>query len=138
MLTFSATQKIYLARAVVDMRKSFDSLASLVRNQLGKDPFTGDAFLFVGKGRDRVKILVWDVLGFRVCAKRLEKGTFALPKPALAKDATSSLPLSVAEVHQVLEGIDVHAATYKRHYHRPDVMSVNDGKNQSSAQSIPS
>lgn len=120
MLTFATTQRIYLARAVVDMRKSFDSLTSLVRNQLGKDPFTGDAFVFVGKGRDRVKVLVWDVSGFWVCAKRLEKGAFALPKPAMAKDATSSLPLSVAEVHLLLEGIDVHAATYKRHYHRPD------------------
>jgi transposase len=119
MLTFSPTQKIYLARAVVDMRKSFDSLTSLVRNQLGKDPFTGDAFVFVGKGRDRVKMLVWDVSGFWVCAKRLEKGAFALPKPAMAKDATSSLPLSVAEVHLLLEGIDVHAATYKGHYYRP-------------------
>ena len=48
MLTFATTQRIYLARAVVDMRKSFDSLTSLVRNQLGKDPFTGDAFAFVG------------------------------------------------------------------------------------------
>jgi transposase len=119
MLTFATTQRIYLARAVVDMRKSFDSLTSLVRNQLGKDPFTGDAFVFVGKGRDRVKILVWDVSGFWVCAKRLEKGAFALPKPAMAKEATSSLPLSVAEVHLLLEGIDVHAATYKGHYHRP-------------------
>lgn len=125
MLTFATTQRIYLARAVVDMRKSFDSLTSLVRNQLGKDPFTGDAFVFVGKGRDRVKIQVWDVSGFWVCAKRLEKGAFALPKPAMTKEATSSLALSVAEVHLLLEGIDVHAATYKRHYHRPDAASVN-------------
>ena len=138
MLTFATTQRIYLARAVVDMRKSFDSLTSLVRNQLGKDPFTGDAFVFVGKGRDRVKVLVWDVSGFWVCAKRLEKGAFALPRPAMAKDATASLPLSVAEVHLLLEGIDVHAATYKGHYHRPDGASANDGKNKSSAQSIPS
>lgn len=138
MLTFATTQRIYLARAVVDMRKSFDSLTSLVRNQLGKDPFTGDAFVFVGKGRDRVKVLVWDVSGFWVCAKRLEKGAFALPKPAMAKDATASLPLSVAEVHLLLEGIDVHAATYKRHYHRPHAVSGGDGKIQSSAQSIPS
>lgn len=138
MLTFATTQRIYLARAVVDMRKSFDSLTSLVRNQLGKDPFTGDAFVFVGKGRDRVKILVWDVSGFWVCAKRLEKGAFALPKPAMTKESTSSLALSVAEVHLLLEGIDVHAATYKRHYHRPDGASIIDGKIQSSAQSIPS
>ena len=101
------------------MRKSFDSLASLVTNQLGKDPFAGDVFIFVGKYRNRVKILVWDVSGFWVCAKRLEKGTFATPRPLLDKDARSALPMTPAEVHLLLEGIDVHAASYKQHYHRP-------------------
>lgn len=119
MLTFTSTQRIFLARAAVDMRKSFDSLASLVTNQLGKDPFAGDVFIFVGKYRNRVKILVWDVSGFWVCAKRLEKGTFATPRPLLDKDARSALPMTPAEVHLLLEGIDVHAASYKQHYHRP-------------------
>jgi transposase len=120
MLTFAPTQRIFLARAVVDMRKSFDSLAALVKNQLGKDPFAGDVYIFVGKSHNRVKILVWDVSGFWVCAKRLEKGTFALPRPLLDKEARGVAPLSPAEVHLLLEGIDVHRATYKRHYHRPD------------------
>lgn len=120
MLTFAPGQRIFLARAAVDMRKSFDSLTSLVTNQLGKDPFAGDVFVFVGKHRNRVKILVWEVSGFWVCAKRLEKGTFAVPRPLGAKDVRGSLPLSPAEVHLLLEGIDVHRATYKRHYHRPD------------------
>lgn len=125
MLTFAPAQRIFLARAVVDMRKSFDSLTSLVKNQLGKDPFAGDVFVFVGKHRNRVKVLVWEVSGFWVCAKRLEKGAFAVPRPLLEKDATSVLPLSPAEVHLLLEGIDVHAATYKRHYHRPDAAPIN-------------
>ncbi len=120
MLTFAPTQRIFLARAAVDMRKSFDSLAALVKNQLGKDPFAGDVYLFVGKYRNRVKILVWEVSGFWVCAKRLEKGTFAVPRPLLEAEAKSALPLTPAEVHLLLEGIDVHSATYKRHYHRPD------------------
>jgi transposase len=127
MLTFATTQRIFLARAAVDMRKSFDSLASLVTNQLGKDPFAGDVFVFVGKHRNRVKILVWDVSGFWVCAKRLEKGTFAVPRPLLGQESGAALPLSPADVHLLLEGIDVHAATYKRHYHRPDVVAT-DGR----------
>lgn len=125
MLTFGSTQRIFLARATVDMRKSFDSLSSLVTNQLGKDPFAGDAFVFVGKSRNRVKILVWDVSGFWVCAKRLEKGAFAIPRPLLEKESTAVLPLSLAEIHLLLEGIEVHHATYKRHYHRPDTTAVN-------------
>lgn len=125
MLSFAVGQRIFLARAVVDMRKSFDALASLVTNQLGRDPFAGDAYVFVGKYRNRVKILVWEVSGFWVCAKRLEKGTFALPRPLLEKESTMALPLTPAEIHLLLEGIDLHAATYKRHYHRPDVVNVS-------------
>lgn len=132
MLTFTPTQRIFLARAAVDMRKSFDSLAALVKNQLGKDPFAGDVFLFVGKYRNRVKILVWEVSGFWVCAKRLEKGTFAVPRPLLGSDATSALPLTPAEVHLLLEGIDVHAASYKQHYRRPDP-DMNDAEKSASA-----
>lgn len=127
MLSFAVGQRIFLARAAVDMRKSFDALASLVTNQLGKDPFAGDVFVFVGKYRNRVKILVWEVSGFWVCAKRLEKGTFALPRPLLEKESKTALPLTPAEIHLLLEGIDLHAATYKRHYHRPDVVNAPTG-----------
>lgn len=125
MLTFTEGRRIFLARAATDMRKSFDTLAGLVTNQLGKDPFAGDVFIYVGKYRNRVKVLVWDVSGFWVCAKRLEKGTFAVPAPLLKTDAKATLPMSPAEVHMLLEGIDVHRATYKRHYHRPDASPLN-------------
>ena len=36
---------------MADMRKPFDSLTSLIRNQLGQDLFTGDAFVLIGKSR---------------------------------------------------------------------------------------
>lgn len=126
MLNVLEGRRIWLARAVVDMRKSFDSLATLVTNQLGRDPYAGDVFLFVGKTCSRVKLLVWDVSGFWVCAKRLEKGTFALPHPLLKSDARGLVTLSPAEMHMLLEGISVHRATYHRHYHRPQTtMSEN-------------
>ena len=101
MLTFSPTQRIFLARAVVDMRKSFDSLTSLVRNQLGKDPFAGDAFVFVGKGRDRVKILVWDGTGLVLTYKRLETGQFSWPQ---IRDGV--MRLSRAQFEALFEGLD--------------------------------
>jgi len=82
-------RRIFLARAVVDMRRSFDTLAGMVRDQLGSDPLSGDAFVFVGRDRRRLKVLLWDRDGFWVCAKRLARGYFALPDPALER--TSSL-----------------------------------------------
>ena len=78
-----ATERIFLVRAVVDMRKSYDTLSAVVLNQLDADPMNGDAFIFVGRDRRRLKLLVWDTDGFWICMKRLERGRFPLPQPAL-------------------------------------------------------
>ena len=38
--------KIYVAVETVDMRKGFEGLYGLVRDQLGADPLSGHLFLF--------------------------------------------------------------------------------------------
>jgi transposase len=63
----------------VDMRRGFDTLAVLVRQGLGRDVMSGDAYLFVGKTRRRAKVLHWDGTGLCLFAKRLSKGRFAAP-----------------------------------------------------------
>lgn len=103
------------------MRKGAGTLTALVEHGLGMDPYQGDIFIFVGKHRNRVKVLVWDHSGFWLCAKRLERGTFAIPSGAVGPDMPGTVPLSSAEVHLLLEGIQVHHATYHAHYQRPSV-----------------
>ena len=120
MLSFETGRRIFIARAATDMRKSFNTLAAVVEQQLGHDPFAGDVFVFIGKRRNRLKVLVWDASGFWLCARRLEEGTFAVPVPLLEAGATSVVQVSPAEMAMVLEGINVHRATYHRHYHRPE------------------
>jgi len=44
----------------VDMRKGFEGLHGLVRDQLGQDPLSGHLFLFTNRTRTRLKALVWD------------------------------------------------------------------------------
>lgn len=119
MLTFETGRRIFVARAATDMRKSFNTLAAMVEHQLGHDPFTGDVFVFVGKARNRLKVLVWDASGFWLCARRLESGTFAVPAPLMEAGAKTTVQVSPAEMGMLLEGIQVHRATYHRHYHRP-------------------
>lgn len=46
-----------------DMRKSFDTLAALVRDSMKRDLMTGDLFLFVSRDRRRAKILYFDGTG---------------------------------------------------------------------------
>ena len=79
-----AARRIFLARGVTDMRKHFDTLASMVRSQVGEDPLSGDAFVFVGRRRNRLKVLLWDGSGFWLLARRLERGSFAIPAAAQA------------------------------------------------------
>ena len=55
--------RIYIAVEAVDMRKGFEGLYGLVRDQLGQDPLSGHLFLFTNRGRSRLKALVWDGSG---------------------------------------------------------------------------
>lgn len=109
-------RRIFLSRAVVDMRKSFDSLIDLVQHHLSHDPHGGDAFVFVGRDRRRLKVLVWDRDGFWVLAKRLERGAFALPLPALANGSREALELDHAAWALLLDGITMLSAKRSRHY----------------------
>ena len=88
------------------MRKGFDSLAALVKDFLGQDPLSGHLFLFVGRARDRLKILYWDTDGFALWYKRLEEGTFRLPT---ARENQHGIELKASELAMMLEGIDLRS-----------------------------
>jgi transposase len=99
--------RLFLARAMVDMRKSYDGLVSLVVGQLDGDPLHGDAYVFVGRDRRRLKILVWDGDGFWIYMKRLTKGRFILPHPALDRLASSVVRLDAASWGALLSGVEM-------------------------------
>ena len=98
--------KIYLGVAAVDMRKGFDGLYGLVRDQLGQDPLSGHLFLFANRTRTRLKALVWDGSGLWVCAKRLEKGRFRWPA-ASASGGGPSVVMRSEELTLLLNGLDL-------------------------------
>jgi transposase len=85
------------------MRKGFDTLAALVREFLGQDPLSGHLFLFVSRSRDRLKLMYWDTDGFALWYKRLEEGTFRLPR---VSGEQASVELKASELAMLLEGID--------------------------------
>ena len=80
MLSLSPATRVFVALAPVDMRKSFNGLYTYAQEVLQQSPTSGHLFVFTNKLRNRLKILFWDGSGLWVCAKRLEKGTFAWPK----------------------------------------------------------
>ena len=66
MLSLPATVRIWLCAQPTDLRKSFDSLASIVRDALGGDPLSGNIFVFRNKAADRIKLLVWEEDGYAI------------------------------------------------------------------------
>ena len=107
MLSLPATASIHLCVTPVDLRKSFDGLSGLVASVFQGNLLDGHLFLFLNKRRDRLKALWWDHDGLVIWYKRLERGTFEMPRcdegaPHLALDATDlalllgGVPLSTA------------------------------------------
>ncbi len=107
--------RIYLCTLPTDMRKGFDTLAALVREHLGYDPLSGHLFLFIGRDRDRIKILQWEADGYAIFYKRLEAGTFRLPS---SQAVGASLELKASELAMLLEGIDLTSIKRRKRFTR--------------------
>jgi transposase len=103
--------KIYFATGLVDMRNGIDGLRALVEQVLRKDPNEGHLFVFVGKSRDKVKILFWDKNGYVLYFKRLERGRFQLP---VADDRRTRVEMEATELAMLLDGIDLNAKRLQR------------------------
>jgi transposase len=91
---------VYCYCVPIDMRKSFDSICSIVKNELNKNIFEDSLFLFVNKFRDKAKVLYWDGTGLVIFYKRLEKGQFCNFKRRTSKE----VKLSFNELQLFLEG----------------------------------
>jgi transposase len=116
MLSLPSTVRIYLAAQPTDLRKSFDSLAALVRDGLKGDPLSGDIFVFRNKAADRIKLLIWEEDGYAIWYKRLEAGTFRFPS---APEALPRVEIRAADLVMLLEGIDLASVKRGKRYHRP-------------------
>jgi transposase len=112
MMMLPPSVRIYLATEPVDLRRGHDGLAALVQQQWGAALYAGHLFVFVGRRRDRCKILFWSRGGFVLYFKRLERGRFQVPL-VHADDAT--VELDSTQLTMLLDGIDV------RRVHRPDL-----------------
>ena len=114
MLSLPSSTCIWLATPPTDLRKSFDTLAELVRQQMDNDPLSGQLFVFRNKRGDRIKLLYWDEDGFVIVYKRLEKGTFRFPQADSA-----SLQIRAADLHMLLDGVVLESVKRRPRYRRP-------------------
>jgi transposase len=113
MLNIGTGAKVFLVAGVTDMRKSFDTLAAVVRSVIHDDPLSGHMFVFCNRRRDRLKVLLWEESGFWLMAKRLEKGTFIWPESSRGR-----VEYSTAELAAMLAGLELSGRRRKRYRRR--------------------
>jgi len=76
MLNPQQNSKAFICSEPIDMRSYFDSLSGLVQFHFNQSALSGNLFVFFSRRRDRMKVLVWELDGFVLYYKRLERGTF--------------------------------------------------------------
>jgi transposase len=87
-IALPAGTRIWIAAGVTDMRRGFHGLSARVQTVLEQQPLSGHVFVFRGRRRDILKVLLFDADGLCLLAKRLERGRFGWPQ---ASSGTVSL-----------------------------------------------
>lgn len=76
---WSSDLKVVLVTGPIDFRAGVNRLASLVANELSRDPYGGAVFVFRSKRSDRLRLLHFDGSGMCMMSKWLEAGKFVWP-----------------------------------------------------------
>jgi transposase len=97
-----ASVRIFVCTAPQDMRKSFDTLAAVVRDVLREEPQSGALYVFVGKRPTRVKVLWWDANGYCLLAKRLHRALFVVPE---GDGGATAVKIDAAALARLLAGV---------------------------------
>jgi len=108
--------RIWLCTGPTDMRRGFDRLAEQAQQVTCQHPQSGHLFVFRSRRGDRLKALYWDTDGYVLWYKRLEQGTFKLPKPAPEQ---TSVELKASELAMLLDGIDLSSVKRVTRYRHP-------------------
>ena len=103
--------KIYFCSQPVDFRKGFDGLSGIVESVFEMDVLGGHLFLFVNRRHDRIKALWWEPGGLTLWYKRLERGTFEIPR---AGDGRTHVTIDATQLAMLIGGVPLAAARTRR------------------------
>jgi transposase len=96
-----STVRVFVCTEPQDMRRSFDGLAQATKQVLGEDPQSGALFVFVGKAKNRAKVLWFERNGYCLLYKRLHRSLFVVPA---AQGERPSVRIGGAELAALLAG----------------------------------
>ena len=95
------------------MRKGFDSLSGLVGEHFQLSALSGHIFIFINAHRNRIKLLHWQGDGFAIFHKRLERGTYEIPKQ---NTDSETIQLTHHQLQFILDGIVLSGIKKRRRY----------------------
>lgn len=113
MFSLGSGSRYFMCQHPVNMRKGIDSLFSLVISESPLTPMNGDVFVFFSRDRHSVKILRWDVDGFLLYQKRLERGSFELPS---RDPATGYYELPWETFTLIMGGVCLDSVRFRKRY----------------------
>jgi transposase len=111
MLNLTNETRIFAYTGVADMRKGFNGLSGIVRDEFQSDPTDGSLFMFINRRRDRMKLLYFDGGGFWLYYRLLESGTFETLK---SEQGSCQLQIDATELSMLLSGVSLITSQQRR------------------------
>ena len=99
-----ADVEVFVALDPVSLHKSFDTLAGEVQELMGRSPRTGGLFIFFNRRRTAMKAIFADASGLCIFYKRLDRGTFTLPK---VEPGATHVEIDESALEALLDGLEV-------------------------------
>lgn len=107
---FERARRYYLYNRPVDMRKSFNTLCAVVRQQMRMELQEHAGYIFINKRATHMKVLFWEGDGLSIYYKRLEQGTFEHP------DQGPDYRISHEKLMLILRGISTQKIIRRKRY----------------------
>jgi len=115
MFSLTGSHQYYLCTTATDMRKGFNSLCGVVRSQMGRDPLSGEVFIFINRKRQTVKLLHWERGGLVSFHKRLESGCFERPR---YDEQQRAFRMNWPELVMMIEGVSLQQRVHRKRFER--------------------
>lgn len=113
MFSLNESLNYYLYPRYIPMGKGIEALSELIRSCTSANLLSGDVYLFVNKGRNVIKALRWDTDGFILYQKRLETGTFEIPR---FKPGEGLYKLDWEIFFLIMKGIPLRSVSYRKRF----------------------
>jgi len=111
MLNFSNEINIFAYTPATDMRKGFNGLSGIIREEFQADPTDGSLFIFVNRRRDRMKLLHFAGGGFWLYYRLLEAGTF---EELVPQGDSRQLQIDATQLSMLLSGVSLAVSQKRR------------------------